>query len=50
MNFAQMPNECKRHLQELDEHLQVCDLCLQLVDKLALHLQWVYQLTNCAVH
>ena len=50
MNFAQMPNECKRHLQELDEHLQVCDLCLQLVDKLALHLQWVDQLTNCAVH
>ena len=43
-------SESLRHLQELDEHLQVCDLCLQLVHKLALHLQWVDQLTNRGVH
>ena len=37
-------------LQELDEHLQVCDLRLQLVHELAFHLQRVHQLTNRAVN
>ena len=39
-----------KDLQKLDEHLQVCDLSLQLVDELALHLQRVHQLANRAVH
>ena len=37
-------------LQELDEHLQVGDLRLELVDQMALHLERVQQLPDGRVH
>ena len=37
-------------LQELDEHLEVGDLRLQLIDKLTLHLERVHNLAHSGVH